>query len=401
MMLIRPWALGLFSALLVACGDHVAPSAMASVRDSAGVRIVESTLGMWQEGDAWTVAPTPRVDIGGVEGDPTQQLFGVGDAHRLPDGRIVVANYGSQELLFYDPDGAHLLTAGGRGGGPGEFQTMGGIEIWRDSLVVTNRRPHTLAFYDLGGRFVRSTRYQATPAGVFADGTVLATQTNFFEEPKDGMFRPSSILLRYSNEGESVDTIGSMPGTESYMRISDQSISILRLPFTRSTWTFVRGDRFYVAANDTYKIDIFGADGTLQASIRKSLENLVATEADLEAYIETRLRDAGDDERRRQSVQALRNVPMPKTFPAFGWNSTGRTVPVLVDDTDHLWVLEYNRPGDEEYRWSIFDPEGRLLGEVVFPVVLEPMHIGDDFVLGEWRDEFDVEHVRLYRLIKP
>ncbi len=42
-----------------------------------------------------------------------------------------------------------------------------------------------------------------------------------------------------------------------------------------------------------------------------------------------------------------------------------------------------------------------MLGKVVFPVVFEPMHIGDDFVLGEWRDEFDVEHVRLYRLIKP
>ena len=64
MILIRPWVLGLFPALLVACGDRAVSFAMADVRDSAGVRIVESTVGMWQEGDAWTVAPTPRVDIG-------------------------------------------------------------------------------------------------------------------------------------------------------------------------------------------------------------------------------------------------------------------------------------------------------------------------------------------------
>ncbi len=400
MILIRPWVLGLFPALLVACGDRAVSLAMAEVRDSAGVRIVESTVGMWQEGDAWTVAPTPRVDIGGVEGDPTQQLFGVGDAHRLPDGRIVVANYGSQELLFYDPDGAHLLTAGGRGGGPGEFQAMGGIEVWHDSLVVTNRQPPTLAFYDLGGRFVRSRRYQSPPVGLFADGTVLAAQTNFLEDPKDGMIRPPSVLLRFSNDGESVDTLRTVGGNERYMTFSGQSISVMRLPFGRATWTLVRGNRFYVADNDRYEIGVYGSDGTLHASIRKSLENLVATEADMERFIEIRLRGAGDDERRRRAAQAFRDVPMPETFPAFGWNTTSRTAPVLIDDTDHLWVLEYNRPGDEEYRWSVFDPEGRLLGEVVFPVVLEPMHIGDDFVLGEWRDEFDVEHVRLYDLIK-
>ena len=84
MIVTKPWILGLLPPLLIACGDRVASSAMANVRDSAGVRIVESTVGMWREGDAWTVAPTPRVDIGGVEGDPDQQLFRVGDARRLP-----------------------------------------------------------------------------------------------------------------------------------------------------------------------------------------------------------------------------------------------------------------------------------------------------------------------------
>jgi hypothetical protein len=29
------------------------------------------------------------------------------------------------------------------------------------------------------------------------------------------------------------------------------------------------------------------------------------------------------------------------------------------------------------------------------------MHIGPDFVLGVWRDDLDVEHARLYELIKP
>jgi hypothetical protein len=387
--------------LLVACGDG-ASSAGPVVRDSAGVRIVENTGGTWSETDAWRLAPDPRIDIGGVEGDPTQELFGVGDAARLPDGRIVIAHYGSQELLFYDANGAHLLTVGGRGGGPGEFQAMRWHQIMGDSIIVADRRPPTLSFFDFDGQFVRSVRFDVNPAGVFADGTLLASRTNFLEDPKDGMVRPASTLLRYSNDGEAVDTIGSVPGDEGYMQVGNQSISVIRLPFGRSTFTVVYGETFYVADQDRYQIDVYGSDGLLRSSIRKSLANLVATEADLEAYIEARLRDAGDDERRRQSAQAMRQVPMPETFPAFGWNVTGRgATPVVLDDVGHLWVLEYDRPGKEVFRWSVFDPSGRLLGEVAFPGPLEPMHIGDDFVLGKWRDDMDVEHVRLYELIKP
>ena len=42
-----------------------------------------------------------------------------------------------------------------------------------------------------------------------------------------------------------------------------------------------------------------------------------------------------------------------------------------------------------------------MLGTMAFPINFVPRHIGDDFVLGSWRDEVDVEHVQLYELIKP
>ena len=371
------------------------------MRDSAGVRIVESLAGAWNAEDTWRVADSPWLDIGGVEGDPTQQLFGVGDAARLADGVIVVANWGSQELMFYDGSGVHLHTAGGRGGGPGEFQSMSWLEPAGDSVLVADRQSNTLAVFTHDGAFVRSQRYEATPAGRFADGSVLAVQTDFFEDLQDGLFRPSSIRLRFGDDGATVDTLGSQPGNEGFMRVGDQSVSIFRLPFARQTWTIVRDETFYVADSDRYAIGVYGIDGSLQTSIRKTFANLAAGEADLAAYIEDRLRAAGDNEPRRQAALGLRVFPMPETFPAFGWNVNARAAPVLVDDAGHLWVLEYNRPGDEGYRWSVFDPVGGLLGEVTFPVVLEPMHIGNDFVLGKWRDGLDVEHVRLYELIKP
>ncbi len=335
---------------LAACGDQAAGGAAPATRDSAGVRIVENMVGAWSAADAWRVGTSPRVDIGGVEGDPTQQLFGVGDAARISGGRIVIANFGSQELLFYDSAGNHLLTAGGRGGGPGEFQGMSWIEPAGDSLLVADRRPGTLSVFDPEGGFVRSERYDATPTGRFADGSLLATQTNFLEDLQDGLFRPPSTLLRFGRDGEAVDTLGSVPGNEAFMSVGDQSVNVFRLPFGRQTQTIVRDETFYVADSDRYEIGVYGIDGSLQTSIRKAFEHLDAGEADLDAYIEQLVTAAGDNEARRQAALGLRVFPMPKTFPAFGWNINGRAAPVLVDDVGHLWVLEYNRPGDEAYR---------------------------------------------------
>ena len=83
------------------------------------------------------------------------------------------------------------------------------------------------------------------------------------------------------------------------------------------------------------------------------------------------------------------DIPFPETFPAYR--------SFLVDDERNLWVAEYRRWP----RWAVFDPEGRFLGNVPTPRNGQVTHIGSDFVLGVWRDEMDVEQVRVYRLIKP
>lgn len=46
----------------------------------------------------------------------------------------------------------------------------------------------------------------------------------------------------------------------------------------------------------------------------------------------------------------------------------------------------------------LFDPEGEVQGVVWTPPGLEVESIGEDFILGVWLDEFDVEYVRRYGL---
>jgi hypothetical protein len=86
---------------------------------------------------------------------------------------------------------------------------------------------------------------------------------------------------------------------------------------------------------------------------------------------------------------------------------------LYVDRTGNLWTLEPPRPRDNTFVtqfndtspkaqvWSVFDSSGKWLGPVQTPGNFLVFEIGADYVLGVWRDEFDVEHVRQYALIKP
>ncbi|HEX7024405.1 MAG TPA: hypothetical protein VF187_06275, partial [Gemmatimonadales bacterium] len=107
--------------VLAACGPRgeVRRGSQATVRDSAGVQIVEHAADLPASLPEWPVDTVPLVDIGGGD-DPEQDLDNVRGATRLGDGRIVVANTGSGELRIYDGKGKWLRNLGRKGEGPGE-----------------------------------------------------------------------------------------------------------------------------------------------------------------------------------------------------------------------------------------------------------------------------------------
>ena len=72
-----------------------------------------------------------------------------------------------------------------------------------------------------------------------------------------------------------------------------------------------------------------------------------------------------------------------------------------MDAKGNLWVQEYETRDESEPQWSVFDTEGVLQGTLSVPTGVTLTDIGDDYVLGHWRDDLDVEHVRMYALVKP
>ena len=96
---------------------------------------------------------------------------------------------------------------------------------------------------------------------------------------------------------------------------------------------------------------------------------------------------------RPQTHRNLRLVPVAAHFPAFA--------AIMSDALDHLWVREYEPPGEEVdgVLWAVFDPEGQVLGFVDTPEGPEIYEIGADYILGKTEDEeFGVESVQVWRL---
>ena len=82
---------------------------------------------------------------------------------------------------------------------------------------------------------------------------------------------------------------------------------------------------------------------------------------------------------------------------------------LYVDRVEHLWVRHHHPRYDHPHEflgvrfpyawtWDVFDSAGRWMTTLTTPVALEIHDIGEDYILGVWRDEMDVEYVRMYSL---
>jgi hypothetical protein len=395
--------------IFVSCGIALLCSACAReggetdafvVRDSAGVRIVESTDPEWSESETWRFGENPLVQIGGMDGDPNYELYRVIDALRLSDGRLVIANSGTHELRFYDAEGRYLSASGGQGDGPGEFQALWWTRPFRgDSLITYDLRQRRLSVFDTAGRFQRSIMVMnvgetiVRASGVFSDGSFLSYGSRRRgPDAPSGLLREESHLFRHSESGELIDSLGAFLGSETFVRPLNGGMMMMQPFFGRSTEFFVQGALFYVATNDSYEIKAYAQDGTLRSVTRRHFAHLNVTEEDVQAVREQVLGDDMPAEMQEMLEEVVNAMPTPETMPAYS--------SALLDDVGNLWVEEYRQPDDEVRRWTVFDTGGVLLGTLLMPTGCRMLSAGHDFLLGTWRDELDVEYVQMYALMK-
>lgn len=403
--------------LITACDSNPDPADWPDqlaygARDSAGIAIVESRRPAPGSRLGWQVSDQPILTIETQATENGPQLYQVQAATRLPDGRIVVANGGSNELLVFEATGSYRAAWAGQGEGPGEFTNLSGLgRLAGDSLIATEALKGRVSVFDYEGNHGRTTRLEGDPGpfmrtlgvgpvsyvliGVLANGMLFTKSTDGYEP--NGFSRWVNAYALAKADGSGRMSLGEYPGpetySEGYMDGNLMRFIPLRHPFGKTTATAVWGDRVAFGRNETYEIRAFRSDGSLERIVRRDHEPGNPTQADQENHFRERFADL-DEDRRTSRLEVAANVPLVETFPAYS--------AIEGDALDHLWVAEFKLPGEgrDITLWTVFDPEGRALGFVETPSGLTIYEIGEDYILGKRTGELDVESVELWELSK-
>lgn len=399
----RTLALGIVALVppLSACrGAREGPAS--TTRDSAGIEIVESVRPAWDEGEGWTVGAEPLLRIGVTEGEAPYQFDGVTGALRLSDGAIVVADGASQEIRFFGADGHFLGTVGGRGEGPGEFSGLSGLgrgpagALWAYDFSL--RR---ITWLDPAGRTaLRTTPLgpeppMLDPLGALPDGSFVLRQlwgaTATATATRPGLHRDPVAFVRVDSAGVLLDTVALVPGRELLLS-NEGGRGVMTSPLiARTAVGTLRHGSIVIGTQDRFEVEERGPDGELLRREGVTGRDLSIGPDEVARIIQARLDLTSPDQRARMRT-LLQAQPTPTTRPAYG--------AFLADAPGDLWISEWAPFPELPLRWTVLDPEGRWLGEVLMPAGFTPWDIGEDWILGVRRDEMDVERVELRPVVK-
>ncbi|MEQ9398635.1 MAG: hypothetical protein RJQ04_05655, partial [Longimicrobiales bacterium] len=380
---IPPWpALGFAVVLpwVAACTEGAAPHVTAA--DSAGVRV---TLSAPLDASFGSVDSIPLLSLGGPDA-VGPELFGNVQGARIDrGGTLWVVDGQSAEVRRFGLDGTHRSTVGGRGEGPGEFMRPRLLGSFAgDSTAVWDDPQGRLTVFDADGAMARSRTVTGgdgpPPNGfrTFPDGTVLARLRTVLPA---GALEPGSVIpdtavfARVDYGTMAVDTLGGAPAPR-WVWTGRNSIPV---PFRLNPGFDVQGDEVHVTSGPAFRIRVL-RDGRLVESYGLDLEPAPVTARARQDYTDL---FGADPSVGSEYVQALDHPETPDLLPAYR--------SVVAGPGGEIWAERY-----EYGTFDVFGPDRAYRGRISVPLSLT--QVLDTALVGVWRDDLGVEHVRVYRL---
>lgn len=391
-------SLPLLGFALLACGEGGATD-LATVRDSAGIRIVTNTV----RSDG-VEAVLEDLSIGVIEGDEAYMFADVAAVAVGAGDTVYALDSGTKQIKVYDPAGQHVRTFGGEGGGPGEFQEPSHMTFLGDTLAVFDWRMRRLTYLSGNGAVFGTARTElpATFASGIArldDTTLVLHVTAGYSMPPQPEKEGKAWLLRVALDGRILDTLLETLGRDMVPYRTETFLTVIAAPFPRGPrWdiapdgriAYGRGERYEIGVYE-YRAEATDSIGRLTTLIRSNQPPQTVTDADIATYRSRWLgRENLTPESRRRFEAVLGAATYPTTWQAFD--------ALKFDASGRLWVRRPPREADTLVSWDVFDPDGRLARTVAVPKDLSVHVITGEAIYGVMRDELDVQYVRRFRL---
>ena len=386
-------AAGLTLSLVVsACAGDSSQGSRATVRDSAGVTIVENP-GPIDVPSGWTIDPTPVFRVGWTEDGPEFQRVGHGVV--MPGGGAMVADIPSSEIYTISADGSARVIAG-RGEGPGEFTgIMALAPLGADSVLVTDTRNNRLTILDGEGTLLQEVPFQPILDFAWFGATgrvegkiaVLPVQMGGTGRDEPGWKSRPVFLIPGLTEPPVVAELD--PAFElPFQHILPPDS---RNPVRHMAYVHAGRDGFVHVQSDRPRAAWYSSDGTLTREARWEEEVREVDEQDW-ATLEANGRRSIPEEQQEEAL-AMWREHFGGMRPLFGITR--------LDRPGNLWVADSGLAGRSQARYRVLSAEGEWLGHVDFPGPVTVLDITDSHALVVETGEFDVQAVALYSIVKP
>ena len=351
-----------------------------------------------------------RAIVGGRDEVAFQRVRG---ARFLWDGRIVVADAGSREVMVFDTAGTLVTRFGGRGQGPGELQSIVAVHVCgEDSIAVVDSR-QTLHLFDGDGAFARRAQFRlgersASLQGVSTNCRRGLLQQRTRQPPLDRLGLTEDVFAWVDSFSEAIDTVTTAELLEAWTRSLDGAARPWVIPWGTASRTHASSkDRLVLGNGRVPELRRYDSTGALQLIVRWSMQPRPVAARDRRRYSEFRLEFLAwappNEPETRLLFPALDEYPeVPTHKPLFDR--------LLLDDPGGIWARVFPEESfglfDSRLRdapvftetWTVFDSAGVWLGYLTLPERFELQDIARDRLLGVSRDSFDTETVQVLRI---
>ena len=349
---------GMAIVAVAACGDGTLAGRSATmVTDSAGIQIVTS--------DPWTmeahcaIGDEPVLSIGAREGDPPHMFFQVRAAARLSDGSVAVVDGSSREIRVFAETGAHLVSMGGRGEGPGEFSSPWLLWVLPgDTLWVGDYLPWSFNIFSADGAFIRSVAPEdfflhtlIPPGGVLDGGSSVNVTQAIGGTGGDFATLVNYLVIAHGPDGSFLDTLETLPGKR--LGSLPGFAGFVEPLFEASSLVAARSSTVAMTTAREPEVRILDGAFQLRRIIRWSDPNRRVTGAQVRAAHEDYIARYGGPGSPGWSAghdaAISDNRPVADAFPTAS--------DLMIGRDERLWLKRYTRPR-EEPSWMAFQSDG-------------------------------------------